>query len=403
MALALLAHEWAQQRGGRITALTVDHSLRSESAHEAQQVGQWCAALGIEHHILTWTPPDVLQGIQNAARNARYGLLSGYCRQHHIPHLLTGHQREDQTETLFFRLARGSGMAGLAGMAAVSDLNGIRLLRPLLSVPKQRLVATLNQRHHPWIEDPSNQKSVYTRNHIRLLLAQSPDSDALHNRAQRVSEYFTKFNNLLNKKVASCLTDAALLFPEGYATLKRSAFSEMPHELALRSLSALVTTLSGLEYAPRTEKLERFLMALSAPVPTSKRSFSGLLFQFRAKSNDWLVYREPNALEGPIEVRPATSILWDRRFLVECHGIKNPVSVRALGREGLTWLKCHEPPIINKNQRNTPKMVLASLPSFWHLEEMIAVPHIDYLNHHYTDAKFTAQFTPPKPLVARAF
>ena len=138
MALTLLAHDWAKARSGRITALTVDHGLRAEAAQEAATLKQWCETLGIAHCVLRIQDSGFkIQGkIQEAAREARYGLLTDYCRQHRILHLLTAHQREDQTETFFFRLARGSGLMGLACMANISQRDGIRLLRPLLSMPK---------------------------------------------------------------------------------------------------------------------------------------------------------------------------------------------------------------------------------------------------------------------------
>jgi len=88
-----------------------------------------------------WRPPPRLRNVQATARAARYALLTGWCRAAGCLHLLTAHHREDQAETLLMRLARGSGLDGLAGIAALRESADCRLLRPLLGVPQRRLAA----------------------------------------------------------------------------------------------------------------------------------------------------------------------------------------------------------------------------------------------------------------------
>src|SRR5262249_20564479 len=144
MALALLVAAWAERRGGRITAITVDHGLRPEAAAEAHQVGRSLRTRGIAHRILRWRPPAgaLPGGLQAAARAARYELLCGWCRRHGVLHLALAHQQEDQAETLLLRLARGSGLDGLAAMAPVAERASVRLIRPLLPIARVRLRAT---------------------------------------------------------------------------------------------------------------------------------------------------------------------------------------------------------------------------------------------------------------------
>src|SRR5690606_32657334 len=116
------------------------HGLRPESAAEAAQVVDWLAARGVRCHILRWRGPKPATGVQAAARAARYGLLLAACREAGVDALLLGHQLEDQAETFLMRLARGGG-DGLAAMAPESEREGVRLLRPLLGVSRQRLTA----------------------------------------------------------------------------------------------------------------------------------------------------------------------------------------------------------------------------------------------------------------------
>ena len=123
------------------TALIVDHGLRPESGAEAPTVA--CLARAARHPTITfcvWHGPKPATGIQAAAREARYALLGDWCRAAGVLHLLLGHHRDDQAETVALRAARRSGPDGLAGMAAVREIAGLRLLRPLLAVPKARLL-----------------------------------------------------------------------------------------------------------------------------------------------------------------------------------------------------------------------------------------------------------------------
>src|SRR5947208_13396457 len=130
LALTILADRWVRERAGQLAALTVDHGLRPEGAEEAQTVGRWMATRGIKHHVLAWSGPKPATGIQEAARAARYGLLAEWCRAEGCLHLLTAHHREDQAETYLIRRRAGSGIDGLAGMSALREMVGIRLVRP---------------------------------------------------------------------------------------------------------------------------------------------------------------------------------------------------------------------------------------------------------------------------------
>ncbi|MBF0335348.1 MAG: tRNA lysidine(34) synthetase TilS, partial [Alphaproteobacteria bacterium] len=170
MALALLADRWAAARGGVAHALTVDHRLRPESGAEAAQVAAWMASLGIGHHILARMGERPVGDLQAAARAARHALLEDWCRARGVPHLLLAHHREDQAETLLLRLARGSGLDGLAAMAPIAERPFARLLRPLLDVPRARLEATLERAGQSWIDDPSNADRAYARVRLRGLM-----------------------------------------------------------------------------------------------------------------------------------------------------------------------------------------------------------------------------------------
>jgi tRNA(Ile)-lysidine synthase len=159
MALCFLLSLWAQQakRKTLIHALTVDHGLRTDSDAEAKQVGRWLKGFkGVRHKILTWRPDKaVTSRVQERAREARYALMASYMKDYGLSRLFLAHHLDDQAETVLFRLSRGTGLDGLSGMAAEQAFaDGLVLCRPLLSIPKERLVQTCEANGVKFIDDP---------------------------------------------------------------------------------------------------------------------------------------------------------------------------------------------------------------------------------------------------------
>ncbi len=385
MALLLLAQAWTQARAGKVTALTVDHGLRRESAVEARQVGQWCKQRGIEHDILS-VPDSAFSiqdsGVQAAARTARYRLLADWCKAHGVLHLMTAHHRRDQAETLLFRLGRGSDIDGLACMPSVTSLHGIRLLRPLLPVAKSRLVDFLTSAGQPWLDDPSNQNPRYTRNVLRPLITPEASQQAF-----ALTQRLGNVRHRLEVNLAEALAKTVTVYPEGYACIDRAAFVQLPPGIGLRALAHLLVTVSGEEHPPRTEKLERFHQEL--PGITRRRTLGGCLFIPRRERV--LTCREPNAMQDAVQLQPGMRQIWDRRFEVSCTG-NVALTVRALGKGGE-----------KKRPKWLERPVFATLPGFWHLEELVAVPHMGYRNPDFREAVCHARFRPVKALAGHAF
>ncbi len=172
VALLWLAARWRRtlKRGPRLLAVTVDHRLRPEAGREAAGVKRLARELGVEHRTLRWLGPKPASGVPAAAREARYALLLKAARQCGADHILTAHTRDDQAETFLMRMARGSGIAGLGAMAPRSPREGAIVARPLLDVPKARLLATLDKAGIPYVLDPTNQDVRYTRPRVRALM-----------------------------------------------------------------------------------------------------------------------------------------------------------------------------------------------------------------------------------------
>ncbi|MGY8959627.1 MAG: tRNA lysidine(34) synthetase TilS, partial [Alphaproteobacteria bacterium] len=167
MALALLANDWVRRLGGRAVALIVDHGLRLDSASEAELVKQRLRDRNIEVEVLTRRGEKLTGDIQAQARDARYGLLTQWCALRGFLHILFAHHREDQAETLMIRLERGSGVAGLSGMARIREAGPVRFVRPFLHCSRLRLRATIGAANVKFVEDPSNRDPKFVRVRIR--------------------------------------------------------------------------------------------------------------------------------------------------------------------------------------------------------------------------------------------
>lgn len=271
MALLLLLSEWATHYRHDLYALTVDHGLRKESQTETQQVAAWCASMAVPHAVLSWHPPALRHGIQEQARNARYQLLTDWCVANGISCLFAAHHCDDQAETLFFRLARGSGLDGLACMQSAVALNDkVTLLRPLLPVPKIRLVQTLQAINHPWLEDPSNHNPDFTRVRIRSLLAQQPDATLLAQRAYALTLRFQAIRALLEKNTEKHFSQCTTMLPPDGLRIQTNAFLNLPIDYGIRVLLRAVRYVGDASYQPRTANIEAFYTTLRQDLMASR-------------------------------------------------------------------------------------------------------------------------------------
>jgi tRNA(Ile)-lysidine synthase len=193
VALMWLMARWRRSlaRGPRLLAVTIDHGLRPEAAREARDVKRLARELELPHRTMRWTGDKPKTGVPAAARTARYRLLAQAARTLGAGHVLTAHTRDDQAETLLMRLLRGSGIVGLSAMTRESARGDLLLVRPLLDVPKSRLVATLNKARIGFADDPTNRDTVLTRPRLRqllpLLAAEGGDARGLARLASRLA------------------------------------------------------------------------------------------------------------------------------------------------------------------------------------------------------------------------
>lgn len=421
LALVFLAAEWCRARNGEVIALTVDHKLRTESATESAQVATWMANYGIAHHVLAWEGPKPATGIQDAARQARYQLLTTWCRTQGILHLLLGHHADDQAETVVFRTNRHSGPDGLAGMASLVELPHLRLLRPLLNLRRDTLRHDLQQRAQDFLNDPSNTDPRFTRVRLRKTMDEAARLDAIalaHESAAR--------RTLSENQTTSILAAGATVDPHGFVSLDVTDLGSTDDASLMQILRRLALCVGTQGYPPRTERLQSLMawlrQGLTNPSASRQCTLGGCCWSLRRQQKflQLMVRREPGACAPALPVSLLSSgtitsqaVLWDERFLIEMSlfcSDEGPFIIDAFGRQL---------PLLPKNLPegavpDLPAMVRDTLPIIKDSLGILAIPHLGYLRPETAIyrrlgpdpariIKETAQFRPQHPLAPTSF
>ena len=307
MALVVLAQAWARARGGESLALVVDHRLRPESGREAERVLGWLERLGIRGRILCADRPPPASGLQAWARKLRYRLLEHACLELGALHLLLAHRQEDQVETVAMRKARGSGPLGLAGIPAERFTPSVRLVRPLLGVPRARILATLKARRVPWLEDPSNRDPRFARTPLRA--HPPPERPLLACAAQAAAA-----RSRLEAEAARWCASHARIDPFGWAELDLEAWHRADPELRLLLLSRLCLVVGGREHPPRRRVLARLLRELAGSAGKLRRTAGGCLLEVRGPR--LRLFRELRGAKRARAEPVAGGLWWDGRWTI---------------------------------------------------------------------------------------
>lgn len=162
--LHLLVRLSAHQNLPPISAIHVHHGLQAAADEWPEHCETVCQQLGVRLQVVR---VQVAAGasLERLAREARYAALSAALKSSDI--LFTAQHRDDQAETVLFRLLRGAGVRGLGGMPTSRALGAGTLVRPLLGVGRDELEAYARVEGLEWIEDPSNNSLDHSRNYLR--------------------------------------------------------------------------------------------------------------------------------------------------------------------------------------------------------------------------------------------
>ena len=253
---------WLHNVGADIVCLHVNHRLRPEADTETEYVVNVCKQLNVPCHIFYWEDKKPENGLEAAAREARYKMMTDFCHENNIEYLLTAHQSDDQIETFLMNLSRGSGLYGLAAMMPESVRDGVKILRPLLNVSRAEIKQYCDDNNIRYFVDSMNSDEHYTRVKIRknrhLLNDDLGISDArLLLAIQNLSRTRQWMDKYIESRVELVIRSWGALFAASFL------FDEA-EEIRLKFLGTLIQKIGGDIYPIRLNSLQIALSKLSA-------------------------------------------------------------------------------------------------------------------------------------------
>ncbi len=309
---------WALSQAGSpysLHAVTVDHALRPGSAEEAHRAGEFARSLGVSHSILSWLHGGNVPSLQASAREARYRLLAGEARRIGASVIVTGHNADDQAETIAMRRARGEG-EGLSGMAPAVLVGGsVWVIRPLISMGRTEIREALKAGDVSWIDDPSNENPRFERIRVRGQ-AYLREPDAGHDRLQAA------------RHQAAWLEQNVSVHAGAVARVSSSGLSALDQPDAATALFKLSAAIGGKVHLPSLDARKRVLAFLRSDEP-DRLTLGGTVFDRRAAG--LFLYRETRNLPM-LRLDPGEGGIWDGRHACR-NGWTSPVEIRAAGKD----------------------------------------------------------------------
>jgi tRNA(Ile)-lysidine synthase len=253
-----------------VVAAHLDHGLRAGSPGDAAFCAELCERLGVP---LRSAVADVRAragrergGLEQAARRERYAFLRRVREEERASAIAVAHTRDDQAETLLLRLLRGAGATGLAGMRARRG----DIVRPLLAVSREEVLAHLRERGLPWREDPSNADLAHRRNRVRHELL--PYLEARFN--PRLRETLARTASILADEADHLRTEAlaavAARREDEAVVLSRSAILAAPVAVARAAIRQALLRAGGLRQVGAGH-VERILALARSKAPSGRR------------------------------------------------------------------------------------------------------------------------------------
>jgi len=254
-----------------LLALHVNHQLRGdESTDDAEWCRQQCDADGIPLKILTCDTREFArssgEGIEAAARIDRYRLLTAAAEQAGVRYLATAHTRTDHVETVLFRLLRGTGLRGLAGIPGHRVLTpSLTLIRPLLDCSREMVTEYLAELGQAYRTDPSNADRRFTRNRLRHELLPllrdeyNPNVDAA---LARLASQASDAQHVVERQARRLLDAATSPAAGSRLTLRCQAFASQP-EIVVSEALRIAWRTAGLAEQSMTHQSWRRLAGLA--------------------------------------------------------------------------------------------------------------------------------------------
>lgn len=374
MALAFCVQHWLKDKNQTTFAFIVDHGLRAESRKEAEATQKHLDIMGFQTEILSWEHGPVITRLHATARNARYELLTNACKKHNIRDLLLAHHKDDQAETILMRLAKGSGIDGLAGMAAQKTVKDVRLLRPFLTLTKDRLKATCIAAKLSFVEDASNTSQKFARGRLRRILPLLAEEGLTIERLTDLGARASDAKAALDHYTQQLLRVATKRDAAGAVHFDLEHLRSAPRATSERALTLCLQSLNPESYAPERVSLLPLLNALCADEEMAPRTLHGCLITKQSDAASFM--REyADITDAPI-IHPGESITWDQRWQIQLSekALAKAYTIRPLGNPPHEVIEGLAPGLCKLIPRGR---IRAGLPSLWVDGTLSLIPSFD--------------------------
>lgn len=316
--MALLACALLKRRQDALTAplcvLTVDHGLRSGSAQEAASVKRFCDEHGVEHATLTWTGQKPGSAVAERARLMRRDLMVEECKRRGVQQLLLAHTMDDVAETLLMRVRRG-GVRGHAGIAPNTQIAGINILRPFLSLYRQDLRSALGRSKINWIDDPTNENMEYERPRVRRTLRQMDRGNFPTVKIAAYAALMGRWRIAMGQQIASVI-EAGCRLTGCAVELQEDALRSIPPMIAIETVRELVRFVGGDSYMIDFSQAREAVRRIDQDESERKAFSAGRCVLSPKKNNIWVISRAQRDLPI-VSIAVGQSITWDGRFKVQ--------------------------------------------------------------------------------------
>ena len=397
LCLAILAQKWANIRGGKITALIVDHGLRKNSRKECKETQNILKKRKIFSHCFKWKLSKIpKKGVQEKAREFRYNIFEDWCFKKNTMHLLVAHHFEDQKETFLIRLNNNSNIYGLACMPKILFKKKIRILRPLLDFKKKEIIEYLKEKKVNWIEDPTNVSSKYSRNRLRKILPKLEKKGLTDNKLKKILKRAQRERKKIENKSTIWLMKNVEIDTLGYASINFGSLKLLNKDYFMFIFSKILNMISGSFYAPKSKYVYNFYKKVKSNETMNHTNLGGChIFIFKKKL---YVCREIFKRNRKQKINfQFNKIIWDNRFEIEHKKNKNFFLKKELGKsvfiEQLQKNGWNEILLKNENLKKKiriPNKIILSLPAIKNKKnDVLYVPHLKY----YSNVKSKKEFS----------
>ncbi len=306
-----------------VRAIIIDHGLRAEAAAEAKYVENMLVSAGITARRVAIPDKPPTHGVSEWARQHRYQCLTAEAMKHDAV-LMTAHHLDDQLETVEMRLAKGSGLRGLAAMKLETGYLGVRLIRPCLNFTKSELAEAAEAAGFTPVVDPTNLDERYQRPRLRADRHARAKSGVSDQQLAKLSQLSSRLIKQIDVAVKATSPSQFSIHPLGFAAMAKDVISMQGFTLIA---SHILRHMSVKPYPVSDQALAILRDRLHAG---GEATLGGCEWRWHTQNPDQIIIcREPEANIPAINL-PSGQGVFDNRWRIS---YPHSVQVEAIGAE----------------------------------------------------------------------